>query len=102
MLSSPVRGARLEAQAPPALEATIFSYDGHDFIRMQTTLRTEAGESAVNTKLDRVTPAFKALVAKHSFSGEATIFGKRYMAHYAPLTGPTGRVTGALFVAVPR
>lgn len=88
------------AQAPASLEATIFSYDGQDFTRTRTTLMTEAGKPAVNTKLEHDSPAYKALVQKHSFTGEATVFGKRYDASYAPLTDSSGRLTGALFVAV--
>lgn len=81
-------------------ESTIFTYDGHDFIRTHTTLVTEDGKSAVNTKLDHGSPAYKALIKKHSFSGDVTLFGQKYEASYAPLTGKDGRLTGALFVAV--
>ena len=95
-------GSRPAAQETARLEATIFSYEGHDFVRTQTTLLTEAGKSAVNTKLDRDTPAYKALIQKHSYSGDATVFGKRYDASYAPLTDDRGGLTGALFVAVPK
>jgi hypothetical protein len=84
------------------LEATIFSYDGKDFVRSKTTLMTEAGASAAGTKLEHDNPAYKALVAKHSYSGDATVFGKKYEANYAPLTSADGKVTGALFVAVPK
>jgi hypothetical protein len=45
-------------------ESTIFTYDGQDFIRAQTTLATEDGKSAVNTKLDRNSLAYKGLVKK--------------------------------------
>ena len=82
------------------LEATIFSYDGQDFVRTKTTLVTPDGKPAVNTKLDRDTPAYKALIQKRSYTGEATLFGRKYDAYYAPLTGDDGRLTGALFVAV--
>lgn len=88
------------AQAQGKMEATIFSYDGKDFVRTKTTLVKEDGKSAVNTKLDHATPAYKALIHKHSFIGEATVFGRQYDADYAPLTGDDGRLTGALFVAV--
>ena len=87
------------AQTPAKLEATIFSYDGQDFVRTKTTLATEAGKSAVNTKLEHDTPAYKALLQKHSYTGEATVFGHKYEANYAPLTGKDGGLTGALFVA---
>ena len=88
------------AAASPKLEATIFSFDGQDFVRTQTTLRTAQGKSAANTMLDRDTPAYRALIAKRSWSGEAAVFGRAYDANYAPLTDASGRVTGALFVAV--
>ena len=84
------------------LDATIFSYDGQDFVRVKTTLRTEEGKSAANTKLGRDNPAFKALEQKRSWSGDVTVYGHSYHAHYAPLTTEDGRLTGALFVAVPQ
>jgi hypothetical protein len=96
------RGTRLVAQAEPRLESTIFSYDGKDFVRTRTTLVTEDGASAVNTKLDHATPAYKALVQKHSYIGEVTVFGHKYDAEYAPLTNSSGKLTGALFVAIPK
>jgi|GEM_PF-617455 len=82
------------------LEASIFSFDGKDFTRTKTTLMTEAGASAAGTKLEHDNPAYKALMAKHSYTGESTVFGKKYDANYAPLTDGSGKVTGALFVAV--
>jgi len=88
-------------QGSDKLEATIFSWDGSDFTRSKTTLVTEDGSSAVNTKLEHDTPAYKALKQKHSFVGEATVFGKKYDAEYAPLVGKDGKLTGALFVGVP-
>ncbi|HWZ58936.1 MAG TPA: Cache 3/Cache 2 fusion domain-containing protein [Gemmatimonadaceae bacterium] len=88
------------AQAKATIEATIFSYDGHDFVRSKTTLVTENGKSAVNTKLEHDTPAYKALMQKRSYTGDATVFGRMYQANYAPLTGDDGQLTGALFVAV--
>lgn len=92
--------AQAAAQTQPKIEATIFSYDGHDFVRIKTTLVTKEGKPAVNTKLEHDTPAYKALIQKHSYIGEATVFGRKYDADYAPLTSEDGRLTGALFVAV--
>ena len=94
-------GATVPAQGTK-LEASIFSYDGSDFVRTSTTLMTKDGKSAANTKLDHDTPAYKALAQKHSYSGEVTVFGKKYDAHYAPLTGADGKLTGALFVGAPK
>lgn len=87
--------------AETKIEATIFSYDGKDFVRTQTTLSAE-GQSATGTKLDQDSAAYKALVEKRSYSGPATILGQDYQANYAPLTGDDGKLTGALFVGVPK
>ena len=99
-----VHAERSHAAVLPAdrLEATIFSYDGTDFIRSKTTLKTADGKSAANTKLDHATAAYKALSEKHSYVGEVTVFGHKYDADYAPLVGDDGKLTGALFVAVPK
>jgi methyl-accepting chemotaxis protein len=85
--------------AQTKLEATIFSYDGTDFVRTTTTLMQE-GKSAADTKLDPKSAAYKALAQKHSYTGPATIFGQAYQANYAPLIGDDGKLTGALFVGV--
>ena len=53
------------ALAEAKVEATIFSYDGTDFVRTKTTL-TEDGKSVADTKLDHDSAAYKALVKKHS------------------------------------
>jgi hypothetical protein len=92
------RGAPAETKGK--IDASILSYDGQDFVRTQTTLLTKEGKSAVNTKLDHDTPAYKALTDKHSYTGDATIFGREYQADYAPLTSEDGKLTGALFVGV--
>ena len=94
----PLPGVAAQTQAK--IEATIFAYDGQDFVRTQTTLATEDGKSAVDTKLDHDTSAYEALIEKRSYAGDATLFGRNYEANYAPLTGEDGRLTGALFVAV--
>jgi hypothetical protein len=83
-----------------AQESTIFRYDGQDFVRVQTTLNTEDGKSAVNTKLDRNSPAYKALVKNNSYAGQGMLFGQKCDANYAPLADAGGQLTGALFVAI--
>jgi len=93
-------GSQVAAAMHTKIEATIFTYDGQDFVRTQTTLVTEEGALAVNTKLDNDSPAYKALAQKRSYSGSVTLFGKKYDGKYAPLTGEDGGLTGALFVAV--
>ena len=88
-------------QGADKLEATIFSWDGTDFTRSKTTMMKDDGTPATNTKLDHASPAYKALKQKHSYVGDATIFGKHYDADYAPLVGADGKLTGAIFVGVP-
>jgi len=85
--------------AQTKLDASIFSYDGKDFVRTETTLMKD-GQSAANTKLASDSPAYKALVEKKSYTGPATVFGKHYQANYAPLIGEDGKLTGALFAGV--
>jgi len=87
--------------AQSKLEATIFSYDGKDFVRTQTTL-TEEGQTAAGTKLDHDSAAYKALIQKHSHTGPATLFDRDYEANYAPLISEDGQLTGAVFVGVPK
>jgi methyl-accepting chemotaxis protein len=87
--------------AQSKLDASILSYDGKDFVRTETTLMNN-GQSAVNTKLEHDSAAYKALVGKHSYIGPATVFGRDYQADYAPLIGKDGKLTGALFVGVPK
>jgi hypothetical protein len=92
--------SRTPDPAKEQIEASIFSYDGHDFVRTKTTLKTADGKVAVDTKLEHDSPAYKALSQKHSYVGEATVFGRKYAAGYAPLTTDDGKLTGALFVGV--
>ncbi|HET9572198.1 MAG TPA: Cache 3/Cache 2 fusion domain-containing protein [Methyloceanibacter sp.] len=87
--------------AETKLEASIFSYDGKDFVRTETTLM-QGGQSAVGTKLDHDSAAYKALAEKHSYTGPVTLFGHDYQANYAPLTDADGKLTGALFVGIPK
>ena len=87
--------------AETKLEASIFSYDGKDFVRTDTTLMNK-GQSATGTKLEQNSAAYKALIEKHSYTGPATVFGQNYDANYAPLIGGDGKLTGALFVGVPK
>ena len=79
-------------------ESSIITYDGKDFTRSQTTLVKEDGKSAANTKLDRESPAYKALSSKHSYTGQVAVFGQKCDASYAPLMDAKGQLTGALFV----
>ena len=94
--------SRIVAENPAKLEASILSYDGKDFVRTKTTLTDADGKSAVNTKLDHNSMAYKALVQKHSYVGTSEVFGKKYDADYAPLISDDGKLMGALFVGSPK
>jgi methyl-accepting chemotaxis protein len=85
--------------AQSKLDSSILSYDGKNFVRTETTLMNN-GQSAVNTKLEPDSPAYKALAEGHSYTGPVTVFGKNYQGNYAPLIGADGKVTGALFVGI--
>lgn len=87
--------------AAPKLQATVFSFDGKDFVRNETTVM-DKGQSVVNSKLDQSSPAYKALIAKHSYTGPTTVFGQDFQANYAPLIDKSGKLTGALFVGEPK
>src|ERR1041384_8065658 len=87
--------------AQSKLDASILSYDGKDFVRTETTLMNN-GQPAVNSKLEHDSPAYKSLSEAHSYTGPVTVFGKNYQGNYAPLIGADGKVSGALFVGVPK
>jgi methyl-accepting chemotaxis protein len=87
--------------AQSKLDASVLSYDGKDFVRTETTLM-DNGKSAVNTKLEHDSAAYKALAEKKSYTGPVTVFGKNYQGNYAPLIGADGKLTGALFVGIPK
>ena len=89
------------ASAETKLAATIFSYDGTDFVRTQTTLAQD-GQSAVDTKLDRDSAAYKALSQKQSYSGPQPFLAKTTTPTTYPSVSADGKLTGALYVAVPK
>ncbi|MCL2458793.1 MAG: methyl-accepting chemotaxis protein [Desulfobulbus sp.] len=79
---------------------TVFVRDGSDFTRITTSLKTENGDRAIGTKLDREHPAYAALQAKKTYTGRAVLFGRDYMTHYLPMVDASGTVVGALFAGV--
>jgi hypothetical protein len=80
------------------LGSSIFRFDGQDFIRTDTTLIDENGNPAINTKMDRNYPGFKALLNKKSYNGRIMLFGRLVDSKVAPLTDENGNVIGALAV----
>ncbi|MCC8393876.1 Cache 3/Cache 2 fusion domain-containing protein [Paraburkholderia sp. MMS20-SJTR3] len=80
--------------------ATIFARSGDDFVRVTTSLKKQDGTRAIGTLLDRKGPAYAPLLANRTYTGIATLFGKRMITQYRPVTDASGRVIGALFVGV--
>jgi methyl-accepting chemotaxis protein-2 (aspartate sensor receptor) len=80
--------------------ATVFARSGDDFVRVTTSLKKQDGSRAIGTLLDRKGPAYALIMANKSFTGLATLFGKRLITQYRPITDASGRVIGALFVGV--
>ena len=80
--------------------ASIFARTGDDFVRVTTSLKKQDGTRAIGTLLDRKGPAYGPVAANKTFTGLATLFGKRYITQYKPITDANGKVIGALFVGV--
>jgi len=80
--------------------ATVFARTGDDFVRVTTSLKKQDGSRAIGTLLDRKGPAYGLIVAGRTFTGLATLFGKRYITQYRPITDASGKVIGAFFVGV--
>ena len=78
--------------------ATVFARQGDDFVRITTSLRNPQGERVIGTMLDRQHAAYTRVREGQSFIGRATLFGKPYMTHYAPLRDAQNQVVGILFV----
>ncbi|CAJ4275080.1 methyl-accepting chemotaxis protein [Burkholderia pseudomallei] len=80
--------------------ATIFARRGDDFVRVTTSLKKQDGGRAIGTLLDRKGPAYAPLVAGRTYTGLATLFGKRYITQYKPIADASGAIVGALFVGI--
>jgi hypothetical protein len=78
--------------------ATLFVKSGDQYVRAATTVKKEDGSSAVGTALDANSPAIAKLKNGEPYYGDATIFGKAYVAGYEPIKDASGAVIGAYFV----
>ena len=65
--------------------ATLFVRNGDDFVRISTSLKKEDGTRAVGTSLDVKHPAYDKVLRGETYTGLATLFGKKYMTHYQPI-----------------
>ena len=80
--------------------ATVFARSGDDFVRITTSLKTDKGERAVGTLLDRSHPGYAAAIQGNSYTGLATLFGRQYMTQYDPIKDKAGKVVGLRFVGL--
>jgi Cache 3/Cache 2 fusion domain len=79
--------------------ATLFVKSGDEYVRVATTtVKKEDGSSAVGTALEATSPAVARLNKGEAYYGDATVFGKAYVAGYEPIKDASGAVIDAYFV----
>jgi methyl-accepting chemotaxis protein len=78
--------------------ATLFAWDGQNFVRVTTNVLKPDGSRAVGTVLDPTGKAFAALRAGQSFEGVVDILGVPYFTSYLPMTDAQGKLVGAWYV----
>ena len=78
--------------------ATLFAWDGQNFVRVTTNVLKPDGSRAVGTVLDPAGKAFAALRAGQPFEGVVDILGSPYITSYAPMTDAEGKLVGAWYV----
>lgn len=81
--------------------ATVFAKKGDSFIRVITTVKTDNGERAVGTELDKNGQAYYEVSNGNTYYGEADILGSLYMTCYTPILSSDGQIIGVYFVGVP-
>jgi methyl-accepting chemotaxis protein len=83
------------------IAATIFTRQGDDFIRVNTNIKKSDGSRAVGTFLGSDSSAYRPIMNKKRFLGNATILGINYLTAYDPLLDSNGEMIGILFVGIP-
>jgi methyl-accepting chemotaxis protein len=83
--------------------ATLFAFDDAtgQFVRRSTNVKKENGERAVGTQLAADHPGQAILRRGEAYKGPAVLFGRSFMTSYFPVTNPTDKVIGILYVGVP-
>ena len=77
--------------------ATIFVRDADDFVRVSTSVKKEDGSRAIGTRLGKLHPAYKSMMAGIEMTGPVRLFGRDYMAKYTPIVVDS-KVEAVLFV----
>jgi methyl-accepting chemotaxis protein len=74
--------------------ATLFAWDGTNFVRVSTNVLKPDGSRAIGTVLDPQGKAFAAAVQGRSFTGVVDILGSPYMTSYVPMLDDAGKLAG--------
>ena len=82
--------------------ATLFVKAGNEYVRVATTLKKEDGSSAVGAATGCQKPAIAKINKGEAYYGDATVFGKGYVAGYEPIKDASGAVIGAFFAGQPK
>ncbi len=77
--------------------ATIFAFNGDDFVRVSTSLKKEDGSRAMGTMLGKTSPAYEPIMKKQKYIGSARLFGQNYITVYAPIV-ENDTIVGILFI----
>jgi methyl-accepting chemotaxis protein len=77
--------------------ATLFVWDGTNFIRVTTNVVKPDGSRAVGTVLDPKGKAFAALSNGQPFAGVVEILGVPYTTAYVPMLDASGKLVGAWY-----
>ncbi|MEQ5836100.1 Cache 3/Cache 2 fusion domain-containing protein [Marinobacter sp. NFXS9] len=78
--------------------ATLFVYDGSDYVRVSTNVKKDGGQRATGTILNPEGAAFRAIQSGKAFYGQVDILGKPYLTGYAPMRDGSGQVVGIWYV----
>ncbi len=80
--------------------ATVFARKGQEFLRVTTSLKNEQGARVLGTPLEHTSPAYARALAGQDYTGPITLYGKPYVAHYAPVKDDAGLVVGIVFAGL--
>ncbi|MGO1298997.1 MAG: Cache 3/Cache 2 fusion domain-containing protein, partial [Vibrio sp.] len=81
--------------------ATIFAPKGMDWLRVSTSLKNQANQRAVGTRLGTDHPAYNKLMSGQDYYAAVTLFGKRYLTYYSPMRNAQGKTIAVMFIGLP-
>ncbi|QNO15972.1 Cache 3/Cache 2 fusion domain-containing protein [Alkalicella caledoniensis] len=78
--------------------STIFVKEGNDFKRILTNVEDAQGKRIVGTVLDKDGEAYREVMNKNTYIGEANISGMPYVTKYSPILDGNNNIIGIYFV----